>query len=89
MINDLEALAAKVETVVDDLKAARDRNKELMKENKRLDERIASLDKEKGKSQKEGDRTAELLAQNKEYKRKFGLMKTKVASMLANVEGLQ
>ena len=89
MVNDLELLAAKVETVVDDLKAAQNSNKELKKENKRLIGRIASLEKGIAKSQKEGDRTAELLAQNKEYKKKCRLVKSKVTSMLAKVEGLQ
>jgi cell division septum initiation protein DivIVA len=89
MVNDLELLAAKVETVIDDLKAAQNRNKELLKENKRLEERIASLDKEKAKSQKEGEKIAELVAQNKEYRKKCNLVKSKIASMLAKVEGLQ
>jgi cell division septum initiation protein DivIVA len=89
MVNDLEALVAKVDTVVDDLKAAKNENKELAKENKKLEERIVSLEREMGKSHKEGEKTAELLAQNKEYKKKFSLVKTKVTSMLAKVEGLQ
>lgn len=89
MGNDLELLAAKVETVVDDLKAAQNRSKELAKDKKRLEERIASLEKEVRKSQKEGERTAGLLAENKEYKRKCSILKSKVTSMLAKVEGLQ
>jgi hypothetical protein len=89
MREDLESIAAKVETVVDDLKAAHHSNKELLKSNKRLEERIALLEKDAGSSQKEGERTAELLAQNKEYRKKFSLMKAKVTSMLAKVEGLQ
>jgi cell division protein FtsB len=89
MREDLESIAAKVETVVDDLKAAHHSNKELLKSNKRLEERIALLEKDVGSSQKEGERTAELVAQNKEYRKKFGLMKAKVTSMLAKVEALQ
>jgi len=89
MVNDLELLAAKVEAVVDDLKAARNRSKELEEDNKRLNEQMALLEKEIKKSQKEGERTAELLAQNKEYKKKYSLLKSKVTSMLAKVEVLQ
>ena len=89
MVDDLELLAAKVETVVDDLKAAQNRNMEMTKETKTLEERIASLRNEKHKSQKEGERAAELLAQNKEYRRKCSLLKSKVTSMLAKVEALQ
>ncbi len=89
MVNDLELLAAKVEAVVDDLKAAQNRNKELMKENKGLTEQMALLEKEIQKSQKEGERTAELIAQNKEYRKKCSLLKSKVTSMLAKIEVLQ
>jgi hypothetical protein len=89
MVNDLELLAAKVESVVDDLNAANDRNRELARDNKKLTEQLALLEKEIQKSQKEGDRTAELIAQNKEYKKKCGLLKSKVTSMLAKVEVLQ
>ncbi len=89
MVNDLELLAAKVEAVVDDLKAAQNGNRELVKDNKRFAEQMALLEKEIQKSQKEGDRTAELVAQNKEYKKKCGLLKSKVTSMLAKAEALQ
>jgi len=89
MASDLELLAARVEAVVDDLKAARNRNSELAKDNKRLTEQMALLEKEIQKSQKEVERTSELVAQNKEYKKSFGLLKSRVASMLAKVEALQ
>ena len=89
MVNDLELLAAKVEAVVDDLKAAQSRNKELTKDNKRLTEQMALLQKEIQKSQKEGERTAELVAQNKAYKKTCSLLKSKVTSMLAKVDVLQ
>jgi cell division septum initiation protein DivIVA len=85
MRDDLESIAAKVETVVDDLKAARDSNKDLLKTNKRLEERIAALERDMNSSEKEGQKTAEL----KEYKKRFGLLKAKVTSMLAKVEALQ
>lgn len=89
MLEELESLAVKVETVVGDLQAAKNSNKDLLNENKRLEERVISLEKQMDKRQKEGDRNAELLAQNKEYKRKCSLLKTKVASMLAKAEDLQ
>ena len=89
MVNDLELLTAKVEAVIDDLKAARAENIELAKDNKRLTEQTALLEKEIQKSQKEVERTAELVAQNKEYKKTCGMLKSKVASMLAKVEVLQ
>lgn len=89
MVDDLELLAAKVEAVIDDLNAARNRSKELEEANKRLNEQLALLEKEIKKSQKEGERTAELIAQNKEYKKKYSLLKSKVTSMLAKVEVLQ
>jgi hypothetical protein len=89
MVNDLELLTAKVEAVIDDLKAARTRNNELAKDNKRLTEQMALLEKKMEKSQKEVERAAELVAQNKEYKKTCSVLKTKVASMLAKVEVLQ
>jgi hypothetical protein len=41
------------------------------------------------RAQKEVERVAELNAQNREYKKKCALLKTRVTSMLAKVEGLQ
>ena len=89
MVNDLELLAAKVEAVIDDLKAAQNKNSELAKDNKRLTEQMALLEKEMQKRQKEVERTAGLVAQNKQYKKTQSLLKSKVTSMLAKVEVLQ
>jgi multidrug resistance efflux pump len=79
----------KIDTVVEDLKAARDANRELSAEKKRLEQRLSALEKQVRQVEKEGDRTNELFAQNKAYKKKCALMKSKVTSMLAKVEVLQ
>jgi len=85
----LELLAAKVDSVVEDLKAVRDRNKELSTEKKKLEQRLSALEKQVRQGDKEGDRTKELIAENKAYKKRCALMKSKVTSMLAKVEVLQ
>ncbi|MFH1314653.1 MAG: hypothetical protein ABIJ00_15715 [Candidatus Eisenbacteria bacterium] len=87
--DELELLAAKVENVVDDLKAVRDRNMELSSEKTKLEQRLSALEKQVCQADKEGDRTKELIAENKAYKKRCALMKSKVTSMLAKVEVLQ
>ncbi len=87
--DELEWLAATVDSTVDDLKAARDKNKELSAEKKKLEQRLSALQKQARKAEKEGDRASELIAQNKAYKKTCALMKSKVTSMLAKVEVLQ
>jgi DNA repair exonuclease SbcCD ATPase subunit len=87
--DEFERLAVKVERVVDDLKTAKHKNKELSAAKKNLEQRLSSLEKQVGQTQKEGARFSELLAQNKAYKKKCALLKSRVTSMLAKVEGLQ
>jgi hypothetical protein len=86
---DLELLAARVEQIVDDLKSLRLTNKELAAEKRQLEGKVASLEKQVRQSDKEGDRVKDLVAQNKEYKKKCSLLQSKVTSMLAKVEILQ
>lgn len=86
---ELERLAEKVENLVEDLKRARTEGHNLVAEKRRLEENLAHLDKQLRQSQKEGDQSEELVAQNKAYKKKQALLKSKVVSMLAKVEALQ
>ena len=85
----LEWLAGRVETLVEDLKAARATNKELLDEKKRLEQRLSSSARQIEKVDKEGNQIAELTAENKAYKKKCALLRTKVTSMLEKVEVLQ
>jgi chromosome segregation ATPase len=87
--DELEWLAATVDNVVEDLKVARDRNKDLAAEKKKLEQRLSALEKQVRQAEKEGDRASQLVAQNKAYKKKWALMKSRVTSMLAKVEVLQ
>jgi hypothetical protein len=87
--DELEWLAAKVESVVEGLKAARHRNRDLLAEKKRLEQKLSSLEKQVRQGQKEGDQVSELVAQNKAYRKKYGMLKSRVASMLAKIEVLQ
>jgi chromosome segregation ATPase len=86
---DLQWLAGQVDEVVESLKTARSENKDLLAEKKELEQRLSSLEKQLRQMQKEGDRIGDLVAQNKEYKKKFAMLKSRVASMLAKVEVLQ
>lgn len=86
---ELEWLAERVETLVEDLKAAKVTNKELLAEKKKLEQRLSSSARQIGKVDKEGSKVAELTAQNKAYKKKCALLRSKVTSMLAKVEVLQ
>ncbi len=88
-INELERLAERVEKLVEDLKATRSESHHILSEKKKLEEKVASLEKQMRQFQKEGDQIGELLAQNKAHKKKNVLLKSKVVSMLAKVEGLQ
>ena len=86
---ELDNLARKVETVVDRLKVTKASNEELLSEKKRLEQRITSLDRQLHQSQKEGDQIKELVTQNKAYRKKCALLKSRVVSLLAKIEGLQ
>ena len=86
---ELEWLAERVETLVEDLKAAKATNKELLDEKKKLEQRLSSNTRQIEKVDKEGSQLAELTAQNKAYKKKCALLSNKVTSMLAKVEVLQ
>ena len=86
---ELEWLTARVEAAVDDLKAVRSENRQLANDNKKLHAKVSDLERRIRKSQKEGAQASDLIAQNKAYKKKYALLKTKVSSMLAKVEVLQ
>ena len=86
---ELEHLAERVEKMVEDLKAARLKANDLLSEKTKLAERIASLEKQLRQTHKEGDQVSDLSAQNKAYRKKNALLRTKVVSMLAKVESLQ
>ena len=87
--DELQWLAAKVETIVEDLKTARSTNKRLSAEKKRLEEKLASMERQIRQAQKEGNRVSDLAAENKAYRKKCALLKSKVTSMLAKAEVLQ
>ena len=87
--SDLERLADRVDRLVDHLKAARAESQDLRAERKRFEEKVAALEKQLRHHQKEGERLNELLAQNKAYKKRTGLLRSRVVSMLARVEGVQ
>jgi hypothetical protein len=87
--NDLERLAERVDKLVEDLKAARADGRNLLSDKKKLEDKVAGLEKQLRQCQKEGDRLGEHLAQNKAYKRKSVLLRSKVVSMLAIVESMQ
>jgi predicted nuclease with TOPRIM domain len=85
----LEWLAERVETLVEDLKATKATNEELLAEKKKLEQKLSSNTRQIEKVDKEGNQVAELTAQNKAYKKKCVLLRSKVTSMLAKVEVLQ
>lgn len=87
--NDLERLAERVDCLVDDLKAARAESHGLRAQGKRLEEKVASLEKQLRHGQKEGGRLNELLAQDRAHKKRTALLRSRVVSMLARVEGVQ
>ena len=87
--DELGWLAEKVEALVDDLKSAREQNKELLATRRKLQQKLASLEKRYGQVDKEGKRIKDLITQNKTYEKKCALLKHKVTSMLAKVEVLQ
>jgi hypothetical protein len=86
---DLDRLADEVDHLVEDLKSAKAESHGARLEKKRLEEKVAGLEKQLRHLQKEGDRLNELLAQNKAYKKRTALVRSKVLSMLARVEGMQ
>jgi cell division septum initiation protein DivIVA len=87
--SDLDNLFERVDRLVDDLKVAKAESAGLKAEKKKLEERIALLEKQLRQGQKEGDRLSQVVAQNKAYKKKQTVLKSKVISMLAKVEGIQ
>jgi hypothetical protein len=87
--SDFERLAEKVERLVEDLKRARAEGHGLVLDKKKLEDRVVGLEKQIRQSQKEGDHLAELLAQNKVFKKRNTLLKSRVVSMLAKIESLQ
>jgi len=86
---ELEALADRVEKIVEDFKAIKEDNEKLRRENQQLERKVASLEMLLEKNKKEVGRINELLAANKEYKKKCDLLKHKVTSVLAKFERLQ
>jgi FtsZ-binding cell division protein ZapB len=86
---ELESLADTVEKVVENLKTAKAANKQLLTEKQELRQKVSSLEREAGRTLKEEDQISELTAQNKAYKKKCALLKSRIASMLAKVESLQ
>jgi predicted nucleic acid-binding Zn-ribbon protein len=88
-IKELERLADKLDNLVEDLKAVRLEHHNALSEKKKVEEKVAHLEKQLRQFQKEGDHADELSSQNKAHKRRNALLKSKVASMLAKVEGMQ
>jgi outer membrane murein-binding lipoprotein Lpp len=87
--SELERLAETVDRLVEELKAARSDRQNVSSDKRKLEEKVAQLEKQLRQLQKEGEHTSELLAQNKAYKKKHALLKSKVVSMLAKVEAMQ
>jgi chromosome segregation ATPase len=88
-MDELQELSARVEKLVEDLKTARHDNESLVSEKKSLEQKLSVIERQVHRAQKEGDRTKELTAQNKAYKKKCALLKSRVDSMLAKVDALQ
>ena len=88
-VGDLEALASKVENMVEKYAGARKKNKDLISRNKELEKKVASLEKHLSKSEKEVGHIDNLEARNKAYERNYKVLKSKVVSMLAKVDSLQ
>jgi ABC-type transporter Mla subunit MlaD len=87
--SELERLAEKIDKLVEDLKTAKSQSHTLVADKKKLEEKVAQLEKQLRQFQKEGDETGELLAQIKAYRKRNALLKSKVISILAKVEALQ
>jgi hypothetical protein len=87
--SELERLAEKIDKLVEELKAAKSDRHSVSSEKKKLEEKAAHLEKQLRQLQKEGEHTSELSAQNKAYRKKQALLKTKVISMLARIEAMQ
>ena len=87
--SELERLAEKIDKLVEELKTSKSQGHTLIAEKKKLEEKVAQLEKQLRQFQKEGDETSELLAQIKAYRKRNALLKSKVISMLAKVEALQ
>jgi len=88
-LGDLEALSRKVESVVEKYQSVTEKNKDLVSRNKELEKRVASLEKHLDKSEKEVGHINRLVARNRAYEKNYKMLKSKVVSMLAKVDGLQ
>ena len=88
-LGDLEALTAKVESIIEKYKSTKQKNKDLVSRNKELEKKVASLEKHLTKSEKEVGHINQLVARNRAYEKNYKVLKSKVISMLAKVDGLQ
>jgi predicted nucleic acid-binding Zn-ribbon protein len=88
-VKELERLADKLDKLVEEIRTIRLEHHNALSEKKKVEEKVAHLEKQLRQFQKEGDHAEELSSQTKAYKRKHALLKSKVASMLAKVEGMQ
>ncbi|HVP57992.1 MAG TPA: hypothetical protein VMU02_07815 [bacterium] len=82
-------MADKIDKLVDDLKASKSDKHSALSDKRKLEEKVAHLEKQLRQLQKEGEHTSELSAQNKAYRKQHALLKSKVISMLAKVEAMQ
>jgi uncharacterized coiled-coil DUF342 family protein len=87
--SELDRLAEKIDKLVDELKVSRSDKQSVSSEKRKLEEKVAHLEKQLRQLQKEGEHTSELLAQNKAFRKKHALLKSKIVSMLAKVEAMQ
>jgi|GEM_PF-2118315 len=88
-MGEFEALTRKIEHMVDQYIDAKKKNDDLISRNRELEKQVSSLEKHLHKSEKEVDRIGKIVARNKAYEKNYGLLKSKVASVLAKVDSLQ
>jgi hypothetical protein len=89
VLEDLDSLSRKVESIVEQYVLTQKKNLELISRNKELEKKVASLEKHLNKSEKEVGQAGQLVARNKVYEKNYGLLRSKVVSMLAKVDSLQ
>ncbi len=88
-LGELEAVTKKVEDIVDKYISTKKRIDDLVLRNKELERKVASLEKDLRRSEKEVGNINEVMARNKAYEKNHRMLKSRVASMLAKVDSLQ
>jgi uncharacterized protein involved in exopolysaccharide biosynthesis len=89
VVAELEAISKKLDGIIEEYLSAKKKNQDLVSRNKELEKKVASLEKDLRKRQKEGGQIGQLIARNRVYEKNYNLLKSKVVSMLAKVDSLQ